>query len=348
MRVTTRVKGVHRVKRRLSNGKVKVFHYHRATGIALPDDPQSKEFIDKWQEAENAMRPTKRNGTIDALIDSFKDSDDYRRLRQSTRSIMNLNLNAVIKKYGTLPLPALDDKRVRSRFLQWHNEMAKTQKRAADAKLGALQRILSWAFDQGLIADNPLSKFRRAYKSDRSEKIWKESHIAAFNAVAPPEMQFALLLAVETGQRQDDLLKLRWEAYEGGSIRLMQAKTKTPITVPATKALKAAIEAAKGDKTAFTILTRSDGRPWTKSAFQKAWAAAFEASGIEDDLHFHDLRGTTVTRLGDAGCTIPEIASVTGHSLRTATRIIEAYLARTQSQASAAVAKLEAKRRTKL
>jgi hypothetical protein len=34
-------------------------------------------------------------------------------------------------------------------------------------------------------------------------------------------------------------------------------------------------------------------------------------------LHFHDVRGTTVTLLSEAGCTVQQIATITGHSLRT-------------------------------
>ena len=44
--------------------------------------------------------------------------------------------------------------------------------------------------------------------------------------------------------------------------------------------------------------------------------------GRNTDLHFHDLRGTAVTRLAEAECTLPEIASITGHSLREASSII--------------------------
>ena len=35
-------------------------------------------------------------------------------------------------------------------------------------------------------------------------------------------------------------------------------------------------------------------------------------------LHFHDLRGTTVTLLLVAGCTHQQIATITGHTLKTA------------------------------
>jgi integrase len=69
--------------------------------------------------------------------------------------------------------------------------------------------------------------------------------------------------------------------------------------IPCTDALKAALDAAP--RRATTILTKPDGTPWTKSAFQHQWSAAFTAAGITDDLHFHDLRGTAVTMLSEAG-----------------------------------------------
>lgn len=41
-----------------------------------------------------------------------------------------------------------------------------------------------------------------------------------------------------------------------------------------------------------------------------------------------DLRDTAVTWLAIAGTNIPEIASVTGHSLQSSTDVLEHYLAR--------------------
>ena len=34
-----------------------------------------------------------------------------------------------------------------------------------------------------------------------------------------------------------------------------------------------------------------------------------------EDLHWHDLRGTLVTMLADAGCSEIQIAAITGHSV---------------------------------
>jgi hypothetical protein len=58
-------------------------------------------------------------------------------------------------------------------------------------------------------------------------------------------------------------------------------------------------------------------------------------------LHFHDIRGTTVTMLAEAGCTLPEIVSITGHTLRSAQEILDKYLARTSRLAESAIAKFE-------
>jgi hypothetical protein len=45
--------------------------------------------------------------------------------------------------------------------------------------------------------------------------------------------------------------------------------------------------------------------------------------------------------LAEAGCTIPEIAAITGHSLKTVTHILETYLSRTRALADAAIVKLD-------
>jgi hypothetical protein len=60
-----------------------------------------------------------------------------------------------------------------------------------------------------------------------------------------------------------------------------------------------------------------------------------------EDLHFHDIRGTTVTLLAEVECTLPEIVAITGHSLRRAQEILDKYLARTSKLAESAIAKFE-------
>ena len=85
------------------------------------------------------------------------------------------------------------------------------------------------------------------------------------------------------------------------------------------------------------ILANSLGRPWTSHGFQTSWRIAVTKAGIVG-LTFHDLRGTAVTRLATTGCTTPEIASLTGHSLRDVNAILDAhYLHRDPALAESAI-----------
>jgi integrase len=89
-----------------------------------------------------------------------------------------------------------------------------------------------------------------------------------------------------------------------------------------------------------TILTTPSGIPWTSYYFRHRWAEASKAAKISD-LHFHDLRGTAITMLAEAGCTVPEIAAITGHGLDHVGRILESYLSRTAALSTSAIEKLD-------
>jgi integrase len=51
---------------------------------------------------------------------------------------------------------------------------------------------------------------------------------------------------------------------------------------------------------------------------------SLQTLGLAPGLHFHDFRGTAVTRLALAGCTVPQIAAITGHSLKDVQEILDA------------------------
>lgn len=161
--------------------------------------------------------------------------------------------------------------------------------------------------------------------------------------VAPVEMQRALILALHTGQRQGDLLKLVWTNYDGETINLRQNKGSQHLSIPCTQTLKRMLDSM--DPTSAVILTTKTGRPWKARYFKDQWEDASRAAGLTD-LHFHDLRGTAVTMLAEASCSVPEIAAITGHTLKSAHGILEKYLSRTGALAGSAMTKFQNARST--
>lgn len=333
-----RLKGINTVRSVAADGSAAVYYYHRASGKRLVGMPGTAEFVASFEEAGRAVAQARSAGTVAGLIRQYCDSQQWARLAESTRAIGRLNLKAVETKWGTTSLKHVENPKSRAVFLRWHDELATTQPRAADNKLAALARVFSWSYDRGLICHNPLTTFERAYRNSRAEIIWLPEHVEAFERVASPELRLGLQLALHTGQRQGDLLRLPWSAFDGHAITLRQGKSRRRVWIPCTNALLAAL--ASAPRRATTILTKPDGTPWTKSAFHHAWVAAFAETAIAQDLHFHDLRGTAVTMLSEVGCTPQEIATITGWTIESVNRIAEKYQARTKALARAAVVKL--------
>jgi integrase len=147
-----------------------------------------------------------------------------------------------------------------------------------------------------------------------------------------------MLLAINTGQRQGDLLRLPWSAYNGTEIKLRQRKTGQYVPIPVADALKAELD--KAPRQSPIMLTNSERKPWSESGFQSAWGNATMRAGVRG-LTFHDLRGTAVVTLARAGCTEAEIYAITGHKPSDVRAILTAhYMPRDAEIASNAIAKL--------
>lgn len=341
-----RLKGINTVRRPLADGTVRTHYYHRATGTKLVGEPGTAEFLASFEAAGRNAASARSEGTVEWLIRQYQGSRAWtKKLSASTREIAAYDIKACEAKWGTTELTHLENPKSRPLFLRWHEKLAEAHPRAADAKLARLAKIFAWGVDQGHIRHNPIATFERAYKSERAEMIWLPEHVAAFEKVAGPEIKLAMMLALHTGQRQADLLALPWSAWDGRAISLRQGKSKRQVYVPATRALKAVLDSAP--RRATTILVTQRGSGWQKRYFHGVWSDTFAKALIADDLHFHDLRGTAVTMLAEAGCSVPEIATITGHSQAHAQKILDRYLARTRSLAESAIAKLDEHRRNR-
>jgi integrase len=331
-----RLRGIHRVKVKLASGATVEYHYAWRGGPRLVGEPGSSEFLASYMAAHASRREPDGN-SFHSVIAGYKASQDFLGLKPRTKSDYLQHIARIETKFGDLPLAALDDARVTRDFLEWRDSMAASP-RQADYAWMVLMRLLSWARARGLTLYRPPERVERLYHADRSEKIWSETQIAAFMGVASEPLQRALVLALETGQRQGDLLVLPWSAYDGTWIRLRQSKTGRSVNIPVTRRLRAVLE--NTPRTATVILTNKRGIAWQPNRFRKAWGDATRKAKITDRT-FHDVRGTAVTRLAEAECSAAEIAAITGHSMRDVGSILDKYLARTGTLALAAIAKLE-------
>lgn len=268
------------------------------------------KFLAAFAEAER-LRPHDVEN-VNAIIREYLQSYAFERKAASTKSEYKRMLLALGEKFGTLPLRALASPRVCGVFLDYQEEIARTRPREADNRLSLLSSVFSRAKRKGKIRSNPLHGFERLYSSDRSEKIWTADDITTFMADAPVELQVALILALHTGQRYGDLIRLEWSQYSGTTILLRQRKTKALVPFHVSQNLRRTLNGMP--RPGKNILTRADGRPWFTDAndktLSKEWSAHMIACGLRPKnyaeltqqeksrfLRFNDLRGTSVTLL---------------------------------------------------
>lgn len=333
-----KLKGINKVKKKLASGERVEYWYAWKGGPRLPGKPGSPEFMAAYNAAV-AQRAEPKSGTLQSVLNAFQFSSDWDDLAPRTKRDYIKLIRIIEAEFGDFPLSGLGDRRARAVFMAWRDVRAKASRRQADYGWQVLARILSWANGRGLVIANPCEKGGRLYNGSRAENVWTDDDEARFLAVAPPHLHLPLILALWTGQRQGDLLKLVWTQYDGRYIRLQQGKTQTRVTVPVGKPLKDRLDAIRGR--VGPILISSEGTPWTEDGFRSSWGKACKLAGIVG-VTFNDLRGTAVTRLALAGCTEAEIATITGHSLKQVRSILDThYLHRDIRLGESAIAKLE-------
>jgi integrase len=332
------LKGINTKQATLADGRKVTYHYLGKGGPRIYGEPGTPEFMASYFKASQSRIEGKEK-TLGGLLNDFISSTDFRLKRDRTRSDYLGKIKLISAEFGTLSLKSLCEPETRDLFLTWRDKLSQSSIRQAEYTLVILASILAWARERQKIPSNPLEKIGRIYTGTRVDAVWSDTDEAAFNRIATPGMKLALMLALWTGQRQGDLLRLTWRDYDGHWIRLQQSKTNVRLQIPVSRILKQVLDETK--KSSPTILANTDGRPWNPDGFRSSWRKTCKKAGVVD-LTFNDLRGTAVTRLALAGCSEPEIAAITGHTLRNVKSILEKhYLKRDPQLAMNAIAKLE-------
>jgi integrase len=288
--------------------------------------------------------------TIEQVIDKYLDSEDFLRRAPRTQKDYRKLAAIIVEEFGDLPGGALaaNPDQMRGEFLDWRDSLAKRSKRQADYAYTFLNIVLNWGKKRGKLSVNPCRDHgvEKLYTTNRRDKVWSDAQIVAFKAHASPEIALAMDLGFWTAQRQGDLLSLPWSAYDGDVIQLTQNKTGAEVVVPVSGPLKAILDATP--RKSPVMLVNQSGIPWSEDGFRVMWAKtchkAKVANSRKGGVTFHDLRGTAATRMGKAGCSTIEIASITGHGLEAGTSraMLDRYVSRDLSVARSAIAKFEA------
>jgi integrase len=192
------------------------------------------------------------------------------------------------------------------------NEIAKRSTTDADIGMSLISAPWEFATEQlGIELDaDPTHGIKRVHKVAHEHEPWPSELIERFLREARPSLRWAVKLALYTGQRRSDLVKMKWSQYDGEFIEVRQQKTGALLSIPCHKALRTELESMP--RVADTILVGERGAPLTGSSLSVMVRRQLREMGV-NGYAIHGLRKNAAVELANAGCDAFEIAAITGH-----------------------------------
>ncbi|SCY62069.1 tyrosine-type recombinase/integrase [Paracoccus tibetensis] len=350
--------GIHRVRKKLADGRVQEYHYAwRGKGAPRFWDSSSGVRVGSADYlaalSDCTPRGAAAKGKFRAAILAFMDSSDFTRLAPRTQADMRKSINhsrtGIDAKFGSAPIAVFDDPRIRSQALQWRDGIGG---KVGDDRIRHLQRIVSFAIDRNMIRMNHLRDIRSVYKAQRAEIFWLPDEVDAFMGGTPAHVARILAIALETGLRPGDLVQLSREHVHrtphGRRIVIWTQKRKRLASIPVTDRMAELIDATPADQARLIVNKR--GQPYQHENYLGDAVSSWrDQLKLRRELRLYDARGTAATRLLEAGADLKEIATHMGWSLKHASEVIERYVALSPAMSDSLAEKLrKAETRTKL
>ena len=141
----------------------------------------------------------------------------------------------------------------------------------------------------------------RRLKPNEQMKLLSESQ-----RVGHKQLYLAIQIALNTGMRQGEILKLKWQDIDFDRDQIIIRDTKNGsnrVIVLSNELRVQLLLTGKNTKTLFTL---------SSSGLQQAFRKLTKKLKI-DDLRFHDLRHEAISRFFEKGLSVPEVQLMSGH-----------------------------------
>jgi integrase len=129
-----------------------------------------------------------------------------------------------------------------------------------------------------------------------------------------PKLYPLVVMALHTGARKGELMRLSWGDVDMSARRAILHDTKAgvPRRLMLTQLVLEVLSAIRPTPCSDDMLVFCGRNPYRSHEFRKAWERCRDDAGLPD-LHFHDLRHASAARMLKAGSTLHSVAQVLGH-----------------------------------
>ena len=240
----------------------------------------------------------------------------FPRYKPSTRTgVRSALASQLLPAFGATPL----DRITRDHVLRWFDAYSRTAPGGANHALRILRRILEFAVACGHIPINPArnvtmnrrTALTRFLSTDELRRLHRALDRHA--RITPQRARQAdiIRLLLLTGCRRGEILALRWNAVDGDTIALADAKTGPRKVYLSTRARRIVERQPRGESPFVFPSARSPQRP--HDPHLPLWNRVRAEAGIED-VRLHDLRHNLASHAVMNGVPVPVVSRLLGHS----------------------------------
>jgi integrase len=164
--------------------------------------------------------------------------------------------------------------------------------------VAVLSAAFTFAVRRLYVLDRNIIRDVARHESEPRDRYVTDEEFHSLRALMPARLQIAMDLALLTGQRQGDLLSLKWTQVQPIGIVFKQAKTGKRLAVDITPALQAVLDRAKAiyEGSEYVICTEQ-GRRYTSEGFRAMWQRYVKKWVARGNARatFHDLRAKSAS-----------------------------------------------------
>lgn len=241
--------------------------------------------------------------TFEKLFAEYIKSPRFRKLSPRSKQIYLYCGDRLAKFFGAQNI----NKIKRSDLLRYQNDYVETPAHG-NLALRIASVVFTFGMDMDYVAFNPASRIAKLKIG--SHVKWTPDEVKQVVALGDRRISTAVALAWYTGQREGDVLSMRWRDYDGTYISVTQSKTGLEMKIKVHPDLVAYLDSIRGVEDPDHYIV-SGKNPMSGQAFRNMLKRRTNKLHIEKV--FHGIRKGVASSLAEKRTPISEIAAIMGH-----------------------------------
>jgi len=290
-----------------------------------------------------------KNKKLSSLVDEYYLSFDFRNLRQETKVQYQYFLGVVLStetdtasNLGSINFSDISTKMAKVSYEKWCDRGI----HLANHVMSVARVVYNYGIHMEHCLINPFTSIKRRTPIAR-KVVWTRKDVAMFLDVAYSDFNTRSLglivqMAYEWCQRLGDMRMIKWSNLDldGKKMHIQQSKRRAEVFLPIEDGLcKMLIQQEKDFGFQEYVVPRPRPKrgvyhPYTLTKLPVEGRKIMDTAGLSKELRLSDLRRTGTTEMVDAGVSMGNIMSVTGH---TNPQSVKPYMKNTYASANLAL-----------